>query len=121
MGKNKLPRLVQGRKPKQMTDPAKKYANSVLNGDILACKWVKLACQRHLDDLEHGHKRGLVWRPDKAARVVRFFRNKSITTPKKGGLMVTLKGSNLFPQFRLVQFAILVLLMPDIASYLVFV
>jgi phage terminase large subunit-like protein len=78
MGKNKLPRLVQGRKPKQMTDPAKKYANSVLNGDIVACKWVKLACQRHLDDLEHGHKRGLVWRPDKAARVVRFFRNKLI-------------------------------------------
>jgi len=46
---------------------------------------------------------------------------KSITTPKKGGLMVTLKGSNLFPQFTLIQFGILVLLMPDILSYLVFV
>jgi hypothetical protein len=46
---------------------------------------------------------------------------KSITTPKKGGLMVTLKGSNLFPQFTLIQFAIFVLLMPDIAPYLVFV
>jgi len=48
-------------------------------------------------------------------------RQESITTPKKGGLMVTLKGSNLFPQFTLIQFAILVLLMPDIAPYLVFV
>ena len=35
--------------------------------------------------------------------------------------MVTLKGSNLFPQFALIQFAILMLLMPDIALYLVFV
>ena len=45
---------------------------------------------------------------------------KSITTPKKGGLMVTLKGSNLFPQFTLIQFATLVLLMSNIAQFLVF-
>lgn len=28
------------------------YASSVVRGDIVACKWVKLACQRFLDDLE---------------------------------------------------------------------
>jgi phage terminase large subunit-like protein len=28
------------------------YARSVVAGDVVACKWVKLACQRHLDDLE---------------------------------------------------------------------
>ena len=49
------------------------------------------------------------------------YRNESITTPKKGGLMATLKGSNLFPQFTLIQFVILVLLMFDITPYLVFV
>jgi phage terminase large subunit-like protein len=30
---------------------ATNYARNVVDGKILACKWVKLACQRHLDDL----------------------------------------------------------------------
>lgn len=29
------------------------YARSVVAGDIPACKWTRLACQRHLTDLEH--------------------------------------------------------------------
>ena len=28
------------------------YARAVVAGDLVACKWVKLACQRQLDDLE---------------------------------------------------------------------
>ncbi len=28
------------------------YARGVVYGEILACKWVRLACQRHLDDLQ---------------------------------------------------------------------
>jgi len=31
---------------------ALQYARDVIAGDIVACKWVKLACQRQLDDLE---------------------------------------------------------------------
>jgi phage terminase large subunit-like protein len=31
---------------------AAKYARDVLAGRIVACKWVKLACRRHLDDLK---------------------------------------------------------------------
>lgn len=31
---------------------AKKYCEDVVNGDIVACQLVKLACQRHLTDLE---------------------------------------------------------------------
>jgi len=34
---------------------------------------VKLACERHLRDLEHGPARGLVWRLDMAMRNFRFF------------------------------------------------
>ena len=30
------------------------YIDDVLSGRIIACRFVKLACQRHLDDLEHG-------------------------------------------------------------------
>jgi phage terminase large subunit-like protein len=32
-------------------DAALKYARSVATGKTLACKWVRLACQRHIDDL----------------------------------------------------------------------
>ncbi|WP_420239250.1 terminase large subunit [Telmatobacter bradus] len=31
---------------------AEQYCHDVLEGRITACKWVRLACQRHLDDLE---------------------------------------------------------------------
>ena len=30
---------------------AKSYAGGVVAGDVLACKWVRLACERHLSDL----------------------------------------------------------------------
>ncbi|MER2552676.1 MAG: terminase large subunit, partial [Thauera sp.] len=31
---------------------ARQYAEAVVGGDIAACKWVRLACQRQLDDLQ---------------------------------------------------------------------
>lgn len=31
---------------------AHQYAQDVVGGRVLACKWVRLACQRHIDDLE---------------------------------------------------------------------
>lgn len=31
---------------------ATQYARDVVSGEILACKWVRLACERHLKDLE---------------------------------------------------------------------
>jgi phage terminase large subunit-like protein len=31
---------------------ANRYAKDVVSGKIVACKWVKLACQRHLNDLK---------------------------------------------------------------------
>lgn len=41
---------------------ANRYAREVVAGKIVACKWVKLACQRHLDDLEAEKKRGYPFR-----------------------------------------------------------
>ena len=56
-------------------DLAEKYAKKVINGDILACKWVKLACERHLYDLETAEDRGLVWNPNgEVEHVLGFFR-----------------------------------------------
>jgi len=56
-----------------MPHPATKYAEDVISGKILACRWVKLACQRHLDDLEHGHERGLYFDEDAADHALEFF------------------------------------------------
>lgn len=49
------------------------YISDVLTGEIPACKWVKLAIQRHLDDLENGHERGLVFDPKAGERVIFFY------------------------------------------------
>jgi phage terminase large subunit-like protein len=35
-----------------MTDHTTAYANAVVKGSICACKYVQLACQRHLQDLK---------------------------------------------------------------------
>lgn len=46
---------------------AGKYARDIVRGKILACQWVKLACQRHLDDLERWPKATSEYHFDKAA------------------------------------------------------
>jgi len=45
----------------------------VLDESIPAGRLVKLAVRRHLDDLEHGHKRGLHFNADKAGDACEFF------------------------------------------------
>lgn len=45
---------------------ANKYARDVVAGKVEACKWVRLACQRHLDDLEASKKKGFKWKFNKA-------------------------------------------------------
>lgn len=50
------------------------YARAVVAGEIPACKWTILACQRQLDDLEHepGDDWPWVFDPDRAARPCEF-------------------------------------------------
>ncbi len=55
------------------TDPTTQWALDAVEGRILVGEIVKAAAQRHLDDLRDGPKRGLVWRPEKAAHVLGFF------------------------------------------------
>jgi phage terminase large subunit-like protein len=54
-------------------DPCTAYAQDVADGRIVAGPHVRAACQRHLDDLEHGHERGLSWHPVEVERVIGFF------------------------------------------------
>ena len=53
---------------------ARGYIDDVLSGRIPACRWVKLACQRQLDDLARVGTEGWPWTFDqeKAERVCRF-------------------------------------------------
>ncbi|MCK9570453.1 terminase large subunit [Candidatus Pacearchaeota archaeon] len=53
--------------------PAEKYARDILDGKIVSCKWVKLACQRYFDDLEHGAERGIWFDRDAAQRRLDFY------------------------------------------------
>jgi phage terminase large subunit-like protein len=49
------------------------YAYDVLEGRVLACKYVKLAVQRHLNDLKEGHKRGLYFDEAAGHHIINFF------------------------------------------------
>jgi phage terminase large subunit-like protein len=53
--------------------PAEKYTRDVAAGRIVASKWVKLACRRHIQDLAEGAKRGLWFDPTAAQRAIDFF------------------------------------------------
>lgn len=54
-------------------NPATEYAQMIVKGKILSCKWVKLACQRHLDDLKNGKKRGIYFDEKTAQDAINFF------------------------------------------------
>lgn len=62
------------------------YAKMVAEGSIVANKWVKLACQRHLKDLERSKDKNYPWKFDeeKAWRPIRFVETKC--KPSKGNL-----------------------------------
>lgn len=56
-----------------MTHPVTQYAESVLAGDILTGRLVRLACDRHIRDLSEGEKRGLHFDPEYADHTISFF------------------------------------------------
>lgn len=51
---------------------AERYVDDVLSGRQLACRWVRLACERHRRDLETAHLRGLRF-DEMAARIAIVF------------------------------------------------
>lgn len=56
----------------QLPDSVGDYARAVLSAEIIAGPWVRLAAQRHLDDLVRGPARGLIWRPELAQHAIDF-------------------------------------------------
>jgi phage terminase large subunit-like protein len=76
--------------------PVLAYANAVLRGDIVAGPHVRNACRRHLDDLKHGHLRGLTFDPVAASRALNFFPDVLRLAQKFDGLPFTLHPSQQF-------------------------
>lgn len=62
------------RKTYPHVEKALAYVRGVVKGKIPACQWVKLACQRHLDDLKRATKKDYPFRfdPEKAERACRI-------------------------------------------------
>lgn len=70
------------------------YAHRVLAGDIPACKWVKAACRRQLDDLDRWQSDPLYpydWQPEEADRVIRFIELLRHVKGKWGGQRLILE------------------------------
>lgn len=59
--------------PYPLSDPTTRYAWDVVNGWEVAGHLAIRACQRHLDDIETGPKRGLFWKPERAWEALDFF------------------------------------------------
>ena len=57
-----------------LVNKANKYARDIVSGKIPACRYVRLACQRHLDDLVKSKEKGFKYKFNRTAaeRVCRF-------------------------------------------------
>lgn len=53
--------------------PVRDYAEKVVAGDVVAGRFVRLACERHLKDLIDGKRRGLVFDETSSQRAFDFF------------------------------------------------
>jgi phage terminase large subunit-like protein len=61
------------RMTKSALDPVTRYATDVVSGAIVAARLVRLACQRHLNDLRDAGAKGLLWKPAEAQEAIEFF------------------------------------------------
>lgn len=69
------------------------YARKVLSGEIIACRYVKLACQRYLNFFDNPKYE---FRPDKADKVVNFIQKLKHFTGKFAGKRFILEEWQLF-------------------------
>lgn len=88
--------LRLGKPQNKMIDRTTKYAKDVLSGKIIACKNVKLACKRHIDDMTNGGKRGLYFDIEAANRVLNFFSYLSLSEGEFAGQSFVLQPFQCF-------------------------
>lgn len=70
----------------ETSDPVTFWAQEVVDGWITSGHFGRLACQRHLNDLQTAHERGLEWRPEEARKALGFFPScLTVTAGAKAG------------------------------------
>jgi len=84
-----------GHLPVDHVGEAIQYARSVGAGEVPACKWVKAACQRQLDDLARWSSDPLYpfeWKPEAADRAIRFIELLRHVKGRWGGDRIVLEA-----------------------------
>jgi phage terminase large subunit-like protein len=74
-----------------MIDRTTAYATDVVAGRVVAGPWVRLACERHLRDLEQGAARGLTFDVQLAARAIAFIECLTLADGEHAGQPFTLQ------------------------------
>ncbi len=84
---------MAAKKTYSLVKAAEAYARQVISGKIPACKWIKLACQRHLDDVKRSKSADFpyVFDPAKAERVAKFLQLLPHTKGKWASKRETIK------------------------------
>jgi phage terminase large subunit-like protein len=59
-------------KPISKLHPAEQYARDVIDGKILANRWVTMACQRYFDDIRDAKEKGFVLDREEGDRIIKF-------------------------------------------------
>jgi len=72
------------------------YAERVLSGEIVAGELVRLACQRFLNDLEHGPERGVYFNEDSAQHILDFYNFVPHVKGALAGKPITLMAWHVF-------------------------
>ncbi len=70
---------------RSISSEVQEYMDGVMAGTIVAGRLVRAAVRRHIEDLEHGHERGLEFSPYYATRAIQFFRVLKHTTGEYAG------------------------------------
>lgn len=70
---------------------AEDYITGVLDGEIVACKYIKLMCERHRADLRTGHERGLYFSPGAGQHIIEFFSYLRHSKGKWAGQIIELE------------------------------
>lgn len=83
MAKTKFPLMKQ----------AEVYARAVIAGEIIACKWIKLLCQKHLDEVTRAESEDYPYyfEPAKAEKVAKFLQLMPHTKGKWASKRETVK------------------------------
>lgn len=76
--------------------PVSRYARDVIEGRVIAGDLVRMACERHLLDLDTGRDRGLVFDCAAASRVVKFGQFLQHTAGPLAGQPLTLEPWQVF-------------------------